>query len=65
MAVYFNGRLWVTPATMSLVDDSQMANRNLSVGNVLAILGPSTGGKPWEPITFGSYADAAKVLVRG
>ena len=65
MAVYFNGRLWVTPATMSLVDDSQMANRNLSVGNVLAILGPSAGGKPWEPITFGSYADAAKVLVSG
>lgn len=65
MSLFFNGRLWVTPATMSLVDDSQMYNRNPSVGNVLAILGPSAGGKPWEPLTFGSYADAAKVLVSG
>ncbi|MFW9606233.1 MAG: hypothetical protein ACMV0I_06755 [Pseudomonas sp.] len=65
MAVFFNGRLWITPATMSLVDDSQMYNRNPNVGNVLAILGPAGGGKPFEPVKFGSYAEAAKLLISG
>lgn len=65
MAVFFNGRLWITPATMSLVDDSQMYNRNPNVGNILAILGPAGGGKPFEPVKFGSYAEAAKLLISG
>ena len=46
MGVFFNGRLWVSPATMSVVDDSAMYNKNLSVGNVLAVIGKSEGGKP-------------------
>ena len=44
MPVFFNGRLWVSPATMSVVDDSAMYNRNLSVGNVVALIGKSVGG---------------------
>ena len=44
MSVFFNGRQWVSPATMSKVDDSAMYNRNPSVGNIAALIGKSTGG---------------------
>lgn len=65
MAYFFNGRLWITPATMSRVDDTAMANRNLTVGNVAAIIGPSTGGKPNTPLRFGNPTDAERVLRSG
>ena len=65
MPVFFDGRLWVTPATMSLVDDSAMYNKNLSVGNVVAIVGKSTGGKPATPLVFGSAQQARAVLMPG
>jgi hypothetical protein len=42
MPVFFNGRLLVTPAVASVVDDSAMFNRNPSTGNVLAIIGQSS-----------------------
>lgn len=62
MPVFFNGRLWVTPATMSVVDDSAMFNRNLSVGNRLAIVGRAEGGKPHTALVFGNTAEAKAVL---
>ncbi len=65
MAVFFNGRLWISPATMSNVDDSAMYNKNLSVGNVLAIVGKSEGGKPFSALRFGSAAQARDVLRSG
>lgn len=65
MPVFFNGRLWVSPATMSLVDDSAMYNRNLSVGNVLAIIGKSDGGEPFTALRFGSAQEARAVLRGG
>jgi hypothetical protein len=65
MPVFFNGRLWVSPATMSVVDDSAMYNKNLSVGNVLAIVGRSVGGQPNTPLRFGSAAEARDVLKGG
>lgn len=65
MSVFFNGRLWVSPATMSLVDDSAMYNKNLSVGNVLAVIGKSEGGKPFTALRFGSAAEARAVLRSG
>lgn len=65
MPVFFNGRLWVTPATMSVVDDSAMYNRNLSVGNVLAIIGQSDGGEPNKALRFGSAAEARAALKGG
>ena len=65
MPVFFAGREWVTPATMSTVDDSAMANQNLSVGNVVALIGRSVGGKPNTPITFGDPTTAAAVLQSG
>ena len=65
MPVFFNGRLWVTPAVMSLVDDSRMYNKNLSVGNVLCIIGRSEGGKPLSPIYLSSPYEAKEVLRGG
>lgn len=65
MGVFFNGRLWVSPATMSVVDDSAMYNKNLSVGNVLAVIGKSEGGKPMTALSFGSASEARDVLRSG
>lgn len=65
MGVFFNGRLYVSPATASLVDDSGMANKNLSVGNVLALVGKSVGGQPNTPLRFGSPTEAKAVLLDG
>ena len=65
MPVFFNGRLWVTPAVMSLVDDSRMYNKNLSVGNILCIIGRAEGGKPLSPIYLSSPYEAKEVLRGG
>lgn len=65
MPVFFNGRLWVSPATMSVVDDSAMANQNLSVGNVVALIGRSTGGEPKKALRFGSPSEAIATLRSG
>lgn len=65
MAVFFNGRLWTTPATMSVVDDSGMFNKNASVGNVLAIVGRADGGEPFKALRFGNAAEARAVLRGG
>lgn len=65
MAIFFNGRLWTSPATMSVVDDSAMANQNLSVGNAIALVGPSDGGEPNKALKFGSPSEARAVLRSG
>lgn len=65
MSVFFNGRQWVSPATASVVDDSAMANKNLSVGNILALVGKSSGGKPNTALAFGSPSEAKAALVSG
>lgn len=65
MSVFFNGRLWTSPATMSAVNDSAMNNQNLSVGNTLAIIGRSAGGKPNTPLRFGRPDEAVAALVEG
>lgn len=65
MPVFFNGRLWISPATMSVVDDSAMANKNLTVGNVVALIGRSAGGEPNKPLRFGSPTEAQQVLRSG
>jgi hypothetical protein len=58
MSFFFNGRLWTSPATMSMVDDSAMFNRNISVGNVLAIIGRANSGQPFTVQRFGNPTDA-------
>lgn len=65
MGYFFNGRRWVTPAVMSRVDDSAMFNRNPNVGNVLAVVGRSTGGVPNTALSFGNAEEARAALVSG
>lgn len=65
MSVFFNGQLLVSPTTASAVNDDGMANRNLSVGNAVAFVGKSTGGKPKEVLRFGSPEQARAVLRSG
>ncbi len=65
MSVFFNGRLLVSPTTASAVNDEAMRNRNLTVGNVVALIGQSTGGAPNTPLTFATPAEAKATLVSG
>lgn len=65
MSVFFAGRLWVSPSTMSVVDDSALYNKNLSVGNVVALIGRSVGGKPNTVLRFGSPSEARAALIDG
>lgn len=65
MSVFFNGRKIVTPATASKVNDDAMRNKNLSVGNVVALLGVSAGGKPKTALRFGGPQQALAELASG
>ena len=65
MSVFFNGRLYITPTTVSAVNDSAMANQAVAQANNIAILGPSTGGAPLTALTFGNPQDAQKSLIGG
>lgn len=65
MSVFFNGRLLTSPVTASVVDDSALANRNLGVGNVLAVIGRSVGGAPNTALRFGSPSEAKAALIDG
>jgi hypothetical protein len=62
---FFAGRLYVTPTTMSLVNDTAMQPTSLTVGNVLCLIGASAGGQPLTPLLFGNPADALAQLVSG
>jgi hypothetical protein len=65
MSYFFNGREWITPATMSAVNDSAMAPQNANVGNVACFIGQSTGGEPGVVLSFGSPQEAQATLVSG
>lgn len=62
---FFNGQVFKTPTVVSRIDDSAMLDQGLSVGNALAILGPTSGGQPNTLLTFGSPAEARAALVSG
>lgn len=65
MSLFYNGKLWVTPATMSKVDDSAYQSANLGVGNYAAFIGTSAGGQPNTPLAFSSPAEAKAALISG
>lgn len=65
MALFFNGRQWISPAVMSKVDDSKMYGRKPSDGNNLGLIGRAKGGKPMTPLKFGSVSEARAVLRDG
>jgi hypothetical protein len=64
-SVFFNGRLWTTPTTMSLVNDQAMQPASLTIGNILCLIGASAGGQPQTPLRFGNPSDALAALVSG
>lgn len=65
MSVFFNGQLLTTPTTATAVNDDAMSNQNLSVGNVVALVGKSSGGKPKAGLRFGTPTEAKRVLRSG
>ncbi len=65
MPVFFNGQLLTTPTTASVVNDDAMRNQNLTVGNVAALVGRSTGGQPKTALRFSSPAEARTTLRSG
>lgn len=64
-SVFFQGRTWVTPSVMSVVDDSKMYGVSASAGNRLALIGTASGGEPNTPLKFGSFSEARRVLRGG
>ena len=65
MSVFFNGRLIVTPAVASQINDQALSNTNPNVGNKAVLIGRSVGGQPNTPLTFQSPEDAAATLISG
>lgn len=65
MAVFFDGQLLISPVTAAVINDSAMRNQNLTVGNAVAIVGVSGGGKPKTALTFGSPQEAQRALGSG
>lgn len=63
--LFFNGNSTSTPVTVSKINDTAMAPKSLTVGNVLAIIGTCSGGAPNVPLTFGDPSEAAPLLVDG
>lgn len=65
MPVFFNGRLLTTPAVATRIDDSAMANKNLTVENNLAIIGQSEGGAPKQVVKLANPKEAAEYFGSG
>lgn len=65
MSVFFDGKLLNTPTTASAVNDDAMLNQNLSVGNVVAYIGESTGGESMKVLSFSNPNAARQALVSG
>lgn len=63
--LFFDGRSTSTPATISRIDDTAEQPKNLTVGNVLALIGTCDGGQPNTALTFGDPNEVAAVLVGG
>jgi len=65
MPVFFKGRLIITPTSATTVDDSAMANRNLTVGNNVLLIGSCLGGTPKKKLSFGDPNEAIAMLRGG
>ena len=63
--VYFAGRVYTTPTTVTAVNDSAMRAAGVSVGNLPVLLGPSAGGQSKTLLRFGDPAQAIAVLKSG
>lgn len=64
-SVFYNGRRYTTPTTVSQVSDEKMAPRTQAVGNNLALVGTSGGGQPKTPFTVQSPEDLKRKVRSG
>lgn len=62
---FFNGQLYVSPVTVSAVNDTALQPIRPQIGNTVCLLGLSTGGKPNTKLTFQSPDDAIATLRSG
>lgn len=65
MSVFFNGRLIVSPATASIIDDSALDPQSPSIGNNVILIGRAAGGQPKTVLRYGSPGEAARDLASG
>ncbi len=63
--LFFNGQSYSSPSVPSRVDDAAEAPSNLTVGNVLALLGACTGGQPKKVYAFGDPSQVTPALLSG
>lgn len=65
MSTFFNGSYLVTPDVVSAIDDSLMYPAGLPSGNVLALIGECSGGKPKTALRIRSPLHAQRMLRSG
>lgn len=65
MPVLFDGQYLVTPTVASAIDDSQMYPSANPSGNVLVLIGESTGGLPKTPLRLRSPLHARQLFRSG
>lgn len=63
--LFFNGQQYVTPVTLSAVNDDAMADSTPSVGNNLVLIGHSLAGRPKTPMPYSNPTDLGNALVGG
>jgi len=63
--LFFNGRIYTTPTTVSKVNDAAMLPTGLTVGNILAIIGKADSGTPNVAYNFGSPQDVVAAFGSG
>lgn len=65
MGVFFDGRYYESPTVATKVNDDAMRNANLTVGNVVVVVGRSVAGKPKTALRFGTPNEAVDALGAG
>jgi hypothetical protein len=65
MPTTFGGQTVVAPQVVSSLDDSALQASGIAASSVVAVVGPSTGGKPNTALAFTSISDAITTLRTG
>jgi hypothetical protein len=62
---FFNGQTYISPTTVSDVNDTGFGPASLGDGDVVVMVGVSAGGQPNVPLAFSSPQQAQQTLVSG
>lgn len=62
--IFFNGRLISVPGAYSVVDASGLESLGLGSSGIVALLGTSLGGKPWNAVDEGDVKGNLQVATR-